>query len=80
MYSAVDPPRIGVKTVPKPMLAGEKGRTMSLPVAHWQEYEEAESNSCLGLPPFSVFSPQLTEHTFATVLLHSKALFPKHRL
>lgn len=64
MHSALDPPRIGVKIVPKPTLAGEKGRKMSLPVAHRQEYEGAESNSCLGLPPFSVLSSQFTEHTF----------------
>lgn len=77
MYSALDQP-ISVKVVPKPMLAGE--RKTSLPVARWQEYERLESNYYLGLPPFSVPSPQLREHSFATVLLQSGAVFPKLRL
>lgn len=49
----------------------------SLPVAHWQEYERLESNYYLELPPFSVPSPQLRQHSFATVLLQSEAVFPK---
>jgi len=62
VYSALEPLRIGVKTVPKPMLAREKGRKMSLPVAHWQKYKGAESNSCLGLP-LSVCSVSSSQST-----------------
>lgn len=68
------PARRGVKVVSKSMLAE---KNLSLPIAHWHEYERLESNYYLGLPPFIVPSPQLREHRFATVLLQSEGVFPK---